>query len=123
MLQVHEVEDWGQLQLLAELSDYAVYVSLNAKNQLRAPTEFGLCLRPNRVRAHSAPSTPPTPGAADNTEGLLCLACESERIRTCWATAMRLAKVTPPFTISPTLPAYQKTSFVTLHFELIETNF
>nr|XP_018914354.1 PREDICTED: growth factor receptor-bound protein 14-like isoform X2 [Bemisia tabaci] len=90
--QVHEVEDWGQLQLLAELSDYAVYVSLNAKNQLRAPTEFGLCLRPNRVRAHSAPSTPPTPGAADNTEGLLCLACESERIRTCWATAMRLAK-------------------------------
>lgn len=68
----------GQLQLFATLVDYNIYTTLNAKNHLRAPTEFGLCLR--------------TPGVVDQSS-LRCLACESERTRTCWLTAMRLAKV------------------------------
>lgn len=67
----------GQLQLFAILADYNIYTTLNAKNHLRAPTEFGLCLR--------------TPGVVDQSS-LRCLACESERTRTCWLTAMRLAK-------------------------------
>jgi hypothetical protein len=69
-----QVGDASDLQVLARLSDCNVYTALNARNQFRAPTEFGLCLTGER-------------------EALRCLACESERTRTCWLTAMRLAKV------------------------------
>lgn len=81
MLQVTEAEA-GQLQVFARLSEYHVYTTLNAKAQFRAPTEWGLCLRPTR-------------DAQDDDQGseLRCLACDSERARTCWLTAMRLAKV------------------------------
>ncbi|KAG8302190.1 SH3/SH2 adaptor activity protein [Homalodisca vitripennis] len=67
----------GNLQLFARISDFNIYTTINAKNHLRAPTEFGLCLR--------------APGQDDPGE-LRCLACENERARTCWLTAMRLAK-------------------------------
>uniref|UniRef100_A0A1B6MKK1 SH2 domain-containing protein n=2 Tax=Graphocephala atropunctata TaxID=36148 RepID=A0A1B6MKK1_9HEMI len=67
----------GNLQLFARLSDFNIYTTINAKNHLRAPTEFGLCLR--------------APGQDDPAE-LRCLACENDRARTCWLTAMRLAK-------------------------------
>lgn len=63
----------SDLQVLARLSDVNVYLALNARNQFRAPTEFGLCLAGSNI-------------------ALRCLACESERARTCWLTAMRLAK-------------------------------
>lgn len=69
-----QVGDASDLQVLARLSDCNVYTALNARSQFRAPTEFGLCL-------------------AGGREALRCLACESERARTCWLTAMRLAKV------------------------------
>ncbi|KAE8742549.1 hypothetical protein FOCC_FOCC011901, partial [Frankliniella occidentalis] len=55
--------------MLCSLRDYTVYSCLNARNQLRAPTEWGLCLRPSG-------------GERDNNEGvasLKCLACDSER--------------------------------------------
>jgi hypothetical protein len=69
-----QVGDASDLQVLARLSDCNVYTALNARSQFRAPTEFGLCL-------------------AGGREALRCLACETERARTCWLTAMRLAKV------------------------------
>ncbi|XP_023708620.1 growth factor receptor-bound protein 10 isoform X2 [Cryptotermes secundus] len=69
----NKVGDASDLQVLARLSDCNVYTALNARSQFRAPTEFGLCL-------------------AGGREALRCLACESERARTCWLTAMRLAK-------------------------------
>lgn len=72
--------------MFADLSDYEVYRTLNAKNQLRAPTEFGVCLRPIRANVHGD-------GADAALAALKCLACESERARLCWITAMRLAKV------------------------------
>ncbi|KAF5300757.1 hypothetical protein FQA39_LY11002 [Lamprigera yunnana] len=72
--------DISGLKILARLSDYHVYTTLNAKNQFRAPTEWGLCLRPSGVDTE------------DESPGIRCLACDSERARTCWLTAMRLAK-------------------------------
>ncbi|KAK7864569.1 hypothetical protein R5R35_007337 [Gryllus longicercus] len=74
--------DADSLQVFASLVDYNVYTTLNAKNQFRAPTEFGLFLRPTASAAE----------AATEDSGLRCLACESERARLCWVTAMRLAK-------------------------------
>lgn len=69
------------LKELASLSEYHIYTTLNAKNQFRAPTEWGLCLRPAGVDTD------------EDDPGLVCLACDSERTRGCWLTAMRLAKV------------------------------
>nr|CAD7429205.1 unnamed protein product [Timema monikensis] len=76
----------NQLQVLAHLADYNVYTTLNARNQFKAPTEFGLCLRPtaSAVEGTSEDSAP---------LGLKCLACDSEEARLCWVTAMRLAKI------------------------------
>jgi hypothetical protein len=65
--------DASDLQVLARLSECNVYTALNARVHFCAPTEFALCL-------------------AGGREALRCLACESERARTCWLTAMRLAK-------------------------------
>lgn len=84
-VQVSE-SDINGLSLLARLSDHHVYATLNAKNQFRAPTEWGICLRPSGLDSE------------DETPGLRCLACDSERARTCWLTAMRLAKVKGPIT-------------------------
>lgn len=76
-----------QPELFADLSQYHVYTTLNAKNQLRAPTEFGICLRPTNSAAISLEQP-----YKDILLRLKCLACESERARLCWITAMRLAK-------------------------------
>lgn len=78
MFQIVDDGERGNLQLFARLSDFNIYTTINAKNHLRAPTEFGLCLR--------------APGQEDPAQ-LRCLACENEQARTCWLTAMRLAKV------------------------------
>jgi hypothetical protein len=72
--------DIGGLNFFAELSSYHVYTTLNAKNQFRAPTEWGICLRPSGVDSE------------DETPELKCISCDSERVRSCWLTAMRLAK-------------------------------
>ncbi|XP_071452038.1 growth factor receptor-bound protein 14-like [Hetaerina americana] len=105
-----------QLQVFAHLQDYNVYSTLNAKNQFRAPTEFGLCLRPTAYSSPPSPSASPSsstssldgpsplpPSAPHSSEegggpgalapkSLRCLACDSESARLCWVTAMRLAK-------------------------------
>ncbi|XP_046396922.1 growth factor receptor-bound protein 14-like [Ischnura elegans] len=96
-----------QLQVFAHLADYNVYSTLNAKNQFRAPTEFGLCLRPTAYSSSPSPASstssldgPPSaapdeggpPAAALAPKTLRCLACDSEGARLCWVTAMRLAK-------------------------------
>jgi hypothetical protein len=80
LLQISEL-DIGGLNFFAELSSYHVYTTLNAKNQFRAPTEWGICLRPSGVDSE------------DETPELKCISCDSERVRSCWLTAMRLAKV------------------------------
>jgi hypothetical protein len=79
LLQISEL-DIGGLNFFAELSSYHVYTTLNAKNQFRAPTEWGICLRPSGVDSE------------DETPELKCISCDSERVRSCWLTAMRLAK-------------------------------
>ncbi|KAL0277009.1 UNVERIFIED_CONTAM: hypothetical protein PYX00_004443 [Menopon gallinae] len=76
----------GQPELFADLSNYHVYTTLNAKNQLRAPTEFGICLRPTNLPMSSEQPY------KELLARLKCLACESGRARLCWITAMRLAK-------------------------------
>ncbi|XP_073976555.1 growth factor receptor-bound protein 10-like isoform X3 [Rhodnius prolixus] len=65
------------LQPLADLRQYEIYSCLNAKNQLRAPTEFGICLRRT---------------TEDDFSSSIVLSCECARDRTCWLTVMRLAK-------------------------------
>lgn len=80
LFQISE-SDINGLNFFAELSNYHVYTTLNAKNQFRAPTEWGICLRPSGVDTE------------DETPELKCIACDSERVRSCWLTAMRLAKV------------------------------
>lgn len=65
------------MELVAEVGGYEVYSSLNAKNQLRAPTEFGICLRPT---------------SDEDFARSLFFSCDTARDRTSWLTAMRLAK-------------------------------
>lgn len=81
----------GGVQLLCCLRDYSVYSCLNARNQLRAPTEWGLCLRPSGLDRPDHGAEHPSAGLG--LAALKCLACDSERVRTCLLTAMRLAKV------------------------------
>ncbi|XP_018565901.1 growth factor receptor-bound protein 14 isoform X2 [Anoplophora glabripennis] len=71
----------NDVRVFAKLSNYHVYTTLNAKNQFRAPTEWGICLRPSGDNTDD-----------ETSDQLCCLACDSERVRTCWITAMRLAK-------------------------------
>lgn len=85
----------NQLTVLALLSDFHVYSALNAKNQFRAPTEWGICLRPSGVDSEPTADLDDDvdfAGPSDSNAGLCCLSCDSERARTCWLTAMRLAK-------------------------------
>jgi len=77
-------KDEDDLQLYADVKKWTVYSALNAKSRFKAPTEFGLCLRPSRSTAGHNGSRP----VAD----LRCIACDSERARLCWLTAIRLAQ-------------------------------
>lgn len=67
------------------MSDYNVYRIPNAKRVFGAPFEWGACLRPN------------SNAEAEHTEagepGIKVITFENEKSRTCWLTAMRLAKV------------------------------
>ncbi|XP_049822455.1 growth factor receptor-bound protein 14 isoform X2 [Aethina tumida] len=77
-----------------EVGAYQVYGTLNAKNQFRAPTEWGLCLRPCGVDTSdsTSPDADREPSRSSSAHELRCFACDSERVRSCWLTAMRLAK-------------------------------
>ncbi|CAH1982273.1 unnamed protein product [Acanthoscelides obtectus] len=110
------------VRLLCDVRRYHAYAALNAKNQLRAPSEWGVVLRPEaepligstaggaeqerrRLEGGGAASGAELDGAGEGggrttdkgggggeAEQLRCLACDSERVRSCWVTAMRLAK-------------------------------
>ncbi|XP_015444997.2 growth factor receptor-bound protein 10 isoform X2 [Pteropus alecto] len=69
------------LQLLADLEDCSVFSLICGKKQYSAPTDFGLCLKPNKV-THEA-------------KGLRLLCAEDEQGRACWLTAFRLLKYGP----------------------------
>ncbi|XP_046743539.1 growth factor receptor-bound protein 14-like isoform X2 [Diprion similis] len=71
-----------QLEVLAHLPDHHVYWTLNAKKQFRAPTEWGICLRPS--------ANTEVKGTA-GTE-FRCITFENEKTRSCWIVTMRLAK-------------------------------
>lgn len=79
------LQDSEHLITLAHLSDYNVYRIPNAKQVFGAPFEWGACLRPN------------SNAEAEDTEagepGIKVITFENEKSRTCWLTAMRLAKV------------------------------
>ncbi|VEN62583.1 unnamed protein product, partial [Callosobruchus maculatus] len=113
---------YQDVRLLCDLRRYHAYAALNAKNQLRAPSEWGVVLRPEaepistaggadqeRRRLNGAAAGTDLDGGGSGggeggggggttdkggggAEQLRCLACDSERVRSCWVTAMRLAK-------------------------------
>nr|CAI5841354.1 unnamed protein product [Callosobruchus analis] len=122
MLQISEDRRlYHDVRLLCDLRRYHAYAALNAKNQLRAPSEWGVVLRPEaepistaggadqeRRRLNGAAGAELDGGGSGGEGGggggttdkggggaeqLRCLACDSERVRSCWVTAMRLAKV------------------------------
>lgn len=66
------------LQLLADLEDSNIFSLIAGKKQYSAPTEHGLCIKPNKVR--------------NETKELRLLCAEDEQTRTCWMTAFRLLK-------------------------------
>ncbi|CAH0558023.1 unnamed protein product [Brassicogethes aeneus] len=87
------------LNLFCDLSTHYIYVTLNAKNQFRAPTEWGVVLRPACLQENTSTTShdaagDPAGGSANlhSSQELRCFACDSERVRSCWLTAMRLAK-------------------------------
>ncbi|XP_046613916.1 growth factor receptor-bound protein 10-like isoform X3 [Neodiprion virginianus] len=72
-----------QLEVLANLPDFHVYTTVNAKKQFRAPTQWGLVLRPvtNTKSKKKAGSD------------FRCITFDNEKTRACWIIAMRLAKL------------------------------
>ncbi|KAL0618903.1 Growth factor receptor-bound protein 10 [Plecturocebus cupreus] len=67
------------LQLLADLDDSNIFSLIAGRKQYSAPTDHGLCIKPNKVR--------------NETKELRLLCAEDEQTRTCWMTAFRLLKV------------------------------
>ncbi|KAM9101404.1 growth factor receptor-bound protein 10 isoform X2 [Sarcophilus harrisii] len=66
------------LQLLADLDDSNIFSLIAGKKQYNAPTDYGFCIKPNKVR--------------NETKDLRLLCAEDEQSRTCWMTAFRLLK-------------------------------
>ncbi|NXU50344.1 GRB10 protein, partial [Turnix velox] len=66
------------LQLLSDLEDSSIFSLMAGKKLYNAPTEYGFCIKPNRVR--------------NETKELRLLCAEDEQSRTCWMTAFRLFK-------------------------------
>ncbi|XP_020661876.1 growth factor receptor-bound protein 10 isoform X1 [Pogona vitticeps] len=66
------------LQLLADLEDSNIFSLISGKKLYSAPTDYGFCIKPNRVR--------------NETKELRLLCAEDEQSRTCWMTAFRLLK-------------------------------
>ncbi|XP_058534135.1 growth factor receptor-bound protein 10 isoform X2 [Ochotona princeps] len=66
------------LQLLADLEESNVFTLISGKKQYSAPTDHGLCIKPNKVKTE--------------TKELRLLCAEDEQSRICWMTAFRLLK-------------------------------
>ncbi|XP_023570194.1 growth factor receptor-bound protein 10 isoform X2 [Octodon degus] len=66
------------LQLLADLEDSTVFYVISGKKLYGAPTDYGLCIKPNKVR--------------NDPKELRLLCAEDEHGRSCWMTAFRLLK-------------------------------
>ncbi|XP_045876801.1 growth factor receptor-bound protein 10 isoform X3 [Meles meles] len=66
------------LQLLGGLEESSVFSLIAGKKQYGAPTDYGFCIKPNKVR--------------NETKELRLLCAEDEHGRTCWMTACRLLK-------------------------------
>uniref|UniRef100_A0ABI7X4W7 Growth factor receptor bound protein 10 n=1 Tax=Felis catus TaxID=9685 RepID=A0ABI7X4W7_FELCA len=66
------------LQLLAGLEDSSIFSLIAGRKQYCAPTDYGFCIKPNKVRSE--------------TKELRLLCAEDEQGRTCWMTACRLLK-------------------------------
>ncbi|XP_024846276.1 growth factor receptor-bound protein 10 isoform X1 [Bos indicus] len=66
------------LQLLADLEDSSIFSLIAGRKQYSAPTDYGFCIKPNRVR--------------NEAKELRLLCAEDEQSRTCWMTACRLLK-------------------------------
>ncbi|XP_057406400.1 growth factor receptor-bound protein 10 isoform X4 [Balaenoptera acutorostrata] len=66
------------LQLLADLEDSRIFSLMAGRKQYGAPTDYGFCIKPNRVR--------------NEAKELRLLCAEDEQSRTCWMTAFRLLK-------------------------------
>nr|XP_058152608.1 growth factor receptor-bound protein 10 isoform X4 [Dasypus novemcinctus] len=66
------------LQLLADLEDSSIFALTAGRKQHSAPTDYGFCIKPNKVRS--------------DTKELRLLCAEDEQSRTCWMTAFRLLK-------------------------------
>ncbi|XP_058390790.1 growth factor receptor-bound protein 10 isoform X4 [Diceros bicornis minor] len=76
--QTQLLQEPRHLQLLADLEDSSVFSLIAGKKQYSAPTDYGFCIKPNRVR--------------NEAKGLRLLCAEEEQSRTCWMTAFRLLK-------------------------------
>ncbi|XP_066483151.1 growth factor receptor-bound protein 10 [Tiliqua scincoides] len=66
------------LQLIADIEDSNVFSLVAGKKLYNAPSDYGFCIKPNRVR--------------NETKELRLLCAEDEQSRTCWMTAFRLLK-------------------------------
>uniref|UniRef100_A0A8C5WVJ6 Growth factor receptor bound protein 10 n=1 Tax=Laticauda laticaudata TaxID=8630 RepID=A0A8C5WVJ6_LATLA len=66
------------LQLLADLEDSNIFSLIACKKMYSAPTDYGFCIKPNRIR--------------NEIKELRLLCAEDEQSRTCWMTAFRLLK-------------------------------
>ncbi|XP_053554105.1 growth factor receptor-bound protein 7 isoform X2 [Bombina bombina] len=71
-------KDPRHLQYFADVNESNVYCLTQGKKLYSAPTEFGFCLKPHKMR--------------NGTKGLKILCSEDEQTRTCWLTAIRLFK-------------------------------
>ncbi|XP_063315156.1 growth factor receptor-bound protein 7 isoform X2 [Pelobates fuscus] len=71
-------KDPRHLQYFADVNESNAYCLTQGKKLYNAPTDFGFCLKPLKIRS--------------GTKGLKMLCSEDEQARTCWLTAIRLFK-------------------------------
>ncbi|XP_075036845.1 growth factor receptor-bound protein 14 isoform X4 [Mixophyes fleayi] len=71
-------KDPRHLQFFSDFSQSNVYMLLSARKVFGAPTDYGLCLKPNKT---------------GGTKEMKLLCAESEGSKICWMTAIRLYKL------------------------------
>ncbi|XP_045443131.1 growth factor receptor-bound protein 10 isoform X2 [Pipistrellus kuhlii] len=86
------------LQLMADLEDCSVFTVISGKKQYHTPTEFGFCLKPNKV--------------LQETKELRVLCAEDEQGRLCWITAFRLLKYGMSLYQNYRLPNHRKPAYL-----------
>ncbi|CAJ0952744.1 unnamed protein product [Ranitomeya imitator] len=72
------IQEPRHLQGISDLEDSNIYSLISCKKLYNSPTDFGFCVKPNRVLTDS--------------KELRFLCAEDEQTRTCWMTAFRLLK-------------------------------